>query len=76
MRWVRLAFRLLQFVLAITVAGLYGVDLSRARAEGKYIDSKWVYAEVVAGLSAFTAVVFCLPIVKAWFFFIWDAILL
>jgi len=31
-----------QFVLALTVAGLYGVDLTRAKNEGKYTDSKWV----------------------------------
>ena len=32
----------IQFVLAITVCGLYGVDLSRAAKAGKYQDSKWV----------------------------------
>jgi hypothetical protein len=32
----------LQFALAITVCGLYGVDLSRAGKAGKYQDSKWV----------------------------------
>lgn len=31
-----------QFALAITVCGLYGVDLSRAAKAGKYQDSKWV----------------------------------
>jgi hypothetical protein len=31
-----------QFVLAITVAGLYGTDLNRARTAGKYADSRWV----------------------------------
>ena len=31
-----------QFVLAITVCALYGVDLSRARSQGKYTDGKWV----------------------------------
>ena len=32
----------LQFCLAITVCGLYGVDLSRASKAGKYQDSRWV----------------------------------
>lgn len=32
----------IQFALAITVCGLYGVDLNRASREGKYQDSKWV----------------------------------
>lgn len=31
-----------QFVLAVTVCGLYGIDLARARSQGKYIDGKWV----------------------------------
>lgn len=31
-----------QFVLAITVIGLYGTDLDRARQAGVYIDGKWV----------------------------------
>jgi hypothetical protein len=40
-----LAFSVLhffQFALAITVCGLYGVDLHRAAQAGKYQDSKWV----------------------------------
>lgn len=40
-----LAFTVLhffQFVLGVTVCGLYGVDLQRARNEGKYVDGKWV----------------------------------
>jgi hypothetical protein len=32
----------LQFALAITVCGLYGVDLNRAAKRGVYQDSKWV----------------------------------
>jgi hypothetical protein len=34
--------RFVQFVLAITVCGLYGVDLHNAAEQGKYMDSKWV----------------------------------
>lgn len=34
--------RFLQFVLAITVCGLYGVDLHNAAVAGVYADSKWV----------------------------------
>ena len=40
-----LAFSVLhffQFVLAVTVCGLYGVDLNRAHQRGKYTDGKWV----------------------------------
>jgi hypothetical protein len=45
-----LAFSVLhffQFVLAITVCGLYGVDLQRARSAGSYADSKWVCALMI-----------------------------
>lgn len=31
-----------QFIMAVAVIGLYATDLSRARKENKYIDSKWV----------------------------------
>ncbi|KAI0548466.1 hypothetical protein F4679DRAFT_550562 [Xylaria curta] len=50
-----------QFVLAITVIGLYGTDLDRARQAGVYIDGKWVYAVVVASLSAITAILYFVP---------------
>ncbi|KAF3061937.1 hypothetical protein GL218_02809 [Daldinia childiae] len=52
-----------QFVLAVTVCGLYGVDLSRARSQGKYIDGKWVYAEVVGVLAALTAILYFIPFI-------------
>ncbi|CAJ2503604.1 Uu.00g109980.m01.CDS01 [Anthostomella pinea] len=52
-----------QFVLAITVCGLYGVDLSRARSQGKYTDGKWVYAEVVGALGALTAILYLVPFI-------------
>ncbi|TPX09764.1 uncharacterized protein E0L32_009103 [Thyridium curvatum] len=50
-----------QFVLAITVCGLYGVDLSRASKAGVRSDSRWVYAEVVGALSALTALLLMVP---------------
>ncbi|KAI1178834.1 hypothetical protein F4777DRAFT_586344 [Nemania sp. FL0916] len=53
----------IQFVLAVTVIGLYGVDLDHARKEGKYTDGKWVYAVVVASLSAVTAILYLIPFI-------------
>jgi hypothetical protein len=35
-------FRFCQLVLALTVCGLYGVDLHKANREHKYSDGKWV----------------------------------
>ncbi|KAI8951547.1 hypothetical protein F4801DRAFT_283599 [Xylaria longipes] len=50
-----------QFVLSIVVIGLYGTDLDRARKAGAYADGKWVYAIVVATLSAVTAILYLFP---------------
>lgn len=61
------AIHIVQFALAITVCALYAVDLQRANKQGKYIDSKWVYAEVVGGLSAVTALLYLVPfILRFW----------
>ena len=72
-----LATRFLQAVLGLTVCGLYGVDLDAARRAHAYTDSKWVYAEVVAGLSVLTALLLAVPqpVVKAWALWAWDAVL-
>jgi len=68
--------RFFQFVLAITVCGLYGVDLHNASVQGKYQDGKWVFAEVVGALSAFTAIMYMIPFVmRIPFAFVWDFIL-
>ena len=67
---------ILQFALAITVCALYGIDLSRANKHGVYSDSKWVYAEVVGGLSAFTAILLLVPfIVRFWLVWAWNLVL-
>lgn len=73
---IRLVLRFFQFVLAITVAGLYGVDLHRARQMDAYTDGKWVYAEVVAGLSAVTVLIYAVPFFKSYWAFFWDWVLL
>lgn len=72
---LRVFLRFMQFVLALTVCGLYGVDLDAARKQGAYADSKWVYAEVTAGFAAVTCLVYFLPMVKSLFFFAWDWVL-
>jgi hypothetical protein len=42
-------FRFIQMIFALTVCGLYGVDLHAAHKEHKYSDAKWVCS-------------FCLPL--------------
>ncbi|KAK5999669.1 hypothetical protein QM012_005326 [Aureobasidium pullulans] len=71
--YIRFAIRVLQFVLAITVAGLYGYDLDNARKAHVYADSKWTYAVVVAALSAISVFFF---LFKYSLRFFWDAVML
>jgi hypothetical protein len=69
---LRLLLRLFQFVMGLTVIGLYAVDLDNARKQHKYLDSKWIWATVSGTLGAVTSLIFMLPL-KAWFFFWVDA---
>lgn len=68
--------RFLQFIFAIAVLGLYGQDLHSMHKAGLKRDSRWIYAEVVGAFSAFTALVYVLPMVKSHLAFGWDLILL
>ncbi|KAL7961843.1 hypothetical protein V8C34DRAFT_242350 [Trichoderma compactum] len=72
------ALHLACFALAITVCGLYGTDLQRAKYFDDYTKSKWVYAVVVGALTAATCALYFIPlIIEAAGIFIaaWDAIL-
>lgn len=39
------ALHFAQFVMAVTVCGLYGYELNRASKAGKHADGKWVCAQ-------------------------------
>jgi len=67
--------RVLQLVLACAVIGLYGKYLSRAQDAHEHADARWVWAVVVASLSAITAIIYSLPFFPLRFFFIWDILL-
>lgn len=69
-------FRFIQLILALTVCGLYGVDLQAAHKQHKYSDGKWVYAEITASFSAVTALLYLIPFVShIGLLFVWDTIL-
>jgi hypothetical protein len=68
----RIVLRFFQFVMGLTVIGLYAVDLDNTRKQGKYVDSKWVWAVVCGTLGAISSIV--LILVKSWFFFGLDAL--
>jgi hypothetical protein len=69
--FTRLFLRFMQFVLGLTVCGLYGIDLDRARKAHVYADANWVLAVVVGGLSATIALIYFIPKV-AWHKVFWP----
>ena len=72
---VRATLRFLQFVFAIIVAALYGVDLSHASHLNEHAQSSWIYAEVVACLSLITCTAHCLLTVRQSAWCTWDWVL-
>ncbi|KAI9852702.1 MAG: hypothetical protein M1838_005897 [Thelocarpon superellum] len=71
----RAFFRLLQFIMALAVVGLYGTDLNAARMSNTTADPRWIYAETIAGLSAITSLIYMIPLVKSYLGFGWDTLL-
>ncbi|KAH6670815.1 hypothetical protein B0J14DRAFT_597133, partial [Halenospora varia] len=79
--YTRATLRTLQFLLAIIVAALYGVDLHNSTRTHTHANSAWVYAEVVAALSILTCAAHCFLTIRhiAWtaidwvLFFLWVA---
>jgi hypothetical protein len=60
--------RFFQFILALTVIGLYGQDLNAARKAHVYADSNWVYAVVVGSFSAVMSLLYFIPALTRMFF--------
>ncbi|KNG88311.1 hypothetical protein ANOM_002511 [Aspergillus nomiae NRRL 13137] len=71
----RAALRTLQFVFAIVIAGLYGVDLAHTTAINARAPSQWVYAEFVAAVTALTCIVHCFVTVTHVAWSVWDFML-
>lgn len=57
------------------VAIIYGVDLQRRSQTPDQNVEKWVFAEVVAGMSAVTTVMYGIPDENL-YYFLWDWLLL
>jgi hypothetical protein len=72
----RATLRTLQFVFAVTVAALYGVDLAQATKTENHAHAEWIYAESVAALSALTCIVHCFFTVTQVAWSAWDGVLL
>ncbi|KAI0549871.1 hypothetical protein F4679DRAFT_544955 [Xylaria curta] len=75
--WLRLVGRGIQLIFALVVVGLYGSRVSSDHSNGRSQAVQWVYALIVAVLSAITAVVFAIPqpFVKTARLFAWDFVL-
>jgi hypothetical protein len=70
--YIKLFFRVLQFVLGLTIAGIYGSDLAAGAKNGAGWNANWGYAAVVGGLTAVTAAVYLVPKIKSYAFFAVD----
>ncbi|RSM00253.1 hypothetical protein CDV31_011874 [Fusarium ambrosium] len=53
----RALFRALQCLFALVVAILYGLDLQKATSNHIKADSKWIFAEFVAGISMIVCII-------------------
>ena len=67
----RLLIRSLQFIMAVTVIGLYATDVAAASRLHVHQDPRWLYAVTIATLSALTSLIYLLPIPSSPFFG-WD----
>lgn len=74
-----LLFSILHLVLlalAATVAGLYGTDVGSGPHPGGVGDGRWVYAIVVACMSAVTTLLYLVPFVLRFMLvWVWDLVL-
>lgn len=65
--------RFAQFVLGITIIGLYATELSSARRQDKYPYSSWAYATAVGTFSAFFSLIYFIPfLTRAFFAWLWP----
>ncbi|GAW19853.1 hypothetical protein ANO14919_093440 [Xylariales sp. No.14919] len=75
--WLRLVGRGLQLIFALVVVGLYGSRVSSDHRHDRSQAVQWVFALIVASLSAITAILFAIPqpFVKTARLFAWDFVL-
>ncbi|KAI5210908.1 hypothetical protein E4T38_01955 [Aureobasidium subglaciale] len=71
--YIRFAIRILQFILGITVIGLYAVDIARAYEHHVSRDPKWTFAVVVGAMSAISVFFF---LARYSLRFFWDGLML
>ncbi|CAI7637943.1 unnamed protein product [Penicillium manginii] len=73
--FTRATLRTLQFVFAIVIAALYGVDLAHASKTNQHGQTEWIYAELVVVFSAITCAVHCFVTIVHVAWVTWDTVL-
>ncbi|KAL9048748.1 MAG: hypothetical protein Q9162_007565 [Coniocarpon cinnabarinum] len=68
----KLIVRFLQFVLGLTVAGIYGNHVHSQSSHNQASDSSFIFAVVVGGLTCVTTIAYSIPKVKVYYCFFWD----
>jgi hypothetical protein len=68
--------RLAQFSMALAACAVYSTPLAKATQRHFYIDPRWVYVVVIAGISAgYSAFCMVAPFMKPWMFYLVDTVL-
>ncbi|TGJ84278.1 hypothetical protein E0Z10_g4492 [Xylaria hypoxylon] len=75
--WMRFVGRSLQLIFALVVVGLYGSRVNSDHRHDRSQAVQWVFALIVASLSAITSILFAIPqpFVKTARLFAWDFVL-
>lgn len=73
--WAKMACRFLQFVLGLTIFGVYCADLVAAGSKHVPLNSAWLFATTLGGITTVTAVLYLLPCFHSYLFFWWDWII-
>jgi hypothetical protein len=73
--FTRATLRTLQFVFAIVIAALYGVDLAHASKTNQHGQTEWIYAELVVVFSAINCAVHCFVTIVHVAWVTWDTVL-
>lgn len=73
--YLKVGFRFLQFVLGLTIFGIYCADLVAAAAKHEAPNSMWLLATTLGCLSAVTAILYLLPCFHSYLFFWLDWII-
>jgi hypothetical protein len=73
--YLKMAFRILQFILGLAIFGVYCADIVASSAQKARPSPAWLFACTVGGINVVTVVLYLLPCFSSYLFFWWDWII-